>query len=371
MITVKQSFYDTFECIAGDCPGTCCQGWEIEIDEDTLQKYKDYEGPCKELLETGVNYNTRLFKLLGNERCFMLRDDGLCKLVKEHGEPILCDTCHMFPRHCEEYEGIREWSVTLSCPEVARIIINGGPAEYVVEEDDLPDPLEDEFEDFDVLLFTKLEDSREVIYKIVQDKSINIFDRMDMILKFSLDLQGALDDDETFKMDDLIEEWSDYKNKITSGDYLRTFEYVNKHFNAMTDVEQLKADWIEVVESMQKLIDGGENYFNDKLKEFNDKMDSLPPVHDDIFENILMSYLYTFYLGAVYDDMIFAKVAMSVYFTIMIDRLTFANKFIGREEDFNIKDYEDIAYRFTRELEHSDNNLNQIEDYWDDCYPHY
>lgn len=371
MRIVKQSFYDTFECVAGDCPGTCCQGWEIEIDEDTLEKYRNYDGPLKETVQNGINYDTKLFKLLGNERCYMLRDDGLCKLVKLHGEEILCDTCHMFPRHCEEYEGIREWSVTLSCPEVARIIINGGPAEYVVSEDDEPDPLEDEFDEFDILLFTKLEDSRDVIYKIVQDKNIPVFDRMDMILKFSLALQEALDDGETFRMDDIIDDWRDYRSKISSGEYLKTYEYVKKHFNAMTDVEQLKADWVEVVDSMKALLNQGDENFGIRLADFEKKMRELHPAYDDVFENILMSYLYTFYLGAVYDDMIFAKVAMSVFFTIMIDRLTFANKFIGHEDSFIIKDYEDIAYRFTRELEHSDNNLNQIEDYWDDCYPEY
>ena len=368
MRTVKQSFYDTFTCIAGDCPGTCCQGWDIEIDPDTLDKYKNYEGPCRELLEDGVDYDKHCFKLLGNERCYMLREDGLCKLIKVHGEPILCDTCHMFPRHCEEYEGIREWSVTLSCPEVARIVVNGGPAEFVMTEDDTPDPLEDDFEDFDLLLFTKLEDSRDLLYEIIQDKSLPVFNRMGLILEFAKLMQDALDDDRVFEMDELIEDWKDYKKYVKEESYLNSYDYIKDHFHILEEVEQLNTRWSEVVGRMKSFLKLGKNYFEESVETYEKYIDSLPQCHDNILENILISFVYTFYLGAVYDDMIYAKISMSIFFTVMIDRLVMACKYIGNEDKFTMFDYENITYRFTRELEHSDNNLNDIEAYWDSQY---
>lgn len=368
MRTVKQSFYDTFTCIAGDCPGTCCQGWEIEIDEDTLQKYRDYEGPCKAELVNGVNYDRHLFRLKDNYRCFMLRDDGLCKLVKEHGEPILCDTCHMFPRHCEEYEGVREWSVTLSCPEVAHIVITGGPAEFVVTEDDEPDPLEDDFEDFDLLLYTKLEDSREIMYSIVRDKDIPIFDRMATILRLAVELQRVLDDNCVYLMDDIIEEWKDYSSKVVKDDFIGDYGYILEHFHAMNDTERLTPTWQKEIDTMEELVESGRDVFDNALDEYNAYMDTLDIKHEDILENILMSFIYTFYLGAVYDDMLYAKIAMSIYFTVMIDRLVMGCRFHGNEKEFSLKKYEEITYRFTRELEHSDNNLNHLEEYWDEMF---
>lgn len=368
MRIVKQSFYDTFTCLAGTCPGTCCQGWDIEIDPDTLDKYRAYEGPCRQLLEEGVDYEKKSFKLLGNDRCFMLREDGLCKLVKEHGEPILCDTCHMFPRHCEEYEGIREWSVALSCPEVARIVVNGGPARFVMTEDDAPDPLEDEFDDFDLLLFTKLEDSRDLIYRIVQDRSISIYDRMGMILRLARSLQKTVDEDRVFQMDEILEKWQSYQDLYVKEEYLNSYEYINKHFHILEEVEQLNKEWSDVVLCMKQYLLRGEQIFESDVKNYERYIDTLPQKHDNILENILMSFIYTFYLGAVYDDMIYAKISMSIFFTLMIDRLALACKFIGREAKFTMFDYENIAYRFTRELEHSDNNLNDIEAYWNAKY---
>ena len=34
-------YYNKFTCIADKCPDNCCRGWEIDIDEDTLDYYKD------------------------------------------------------------------------------------------------------------------------------------------------------------------------------------------------------------------------------------------------------------------------------------------------------------------------------------------
>ena len=36
---LKPHFYDQFVCTAGDCPDTCCAGWQIVIDKETLKKY--------------------------------------------------------------------------------------------------------------------------------------------------------------------------------------------------------------------------------------------------------------------------------------------------------------------------------------------
>lgn len=36
---IKPGYYDDFVCIAGACPATCCAGWQIVIDEESLQTY--------------------------------------------------------------------------------------------------------------------------------------------------------------------------------------------------------------------------------------------------------------------------------------------------------------------------------------------
>lgn len=45
MQITKPTFYKEFSCIAGACPDTCCAGWQIMIDEKSLQKYRRFKGP--------------------------------------------------------------------------------------------------------------------------------------------------------------------------------------------------------------------------------------------------------------------------------------------------------------------------------------
>ena len=48
MVFRVPSYYKNFRCIADKCPDNCCRGWEIDIDEDTLDYYKDLKGPMAE-----------------------------------------------------------------------------------------------------------------------------------------------------------------------------------------------------------------------------------------------------------------------------------------------------------------------------------
>ena len=36
---LKPHYYDKFVCTAGDCPDSCCAGWQIVIDETSLERY--------------------------------------------------------------------------------------------------------------------------------------------------------------------------------------------------------------------------------------------------------------------------------------------------------------------------------------------
>ena len=50
MIFTKPDYYDTFKCKANLCTDNCCIGWEIDIDENTYEKYKNIKNGCFILL---------------------------------------------------------------------------------------------------------------------------------------------------------------------------------------------------------------------------------------------------------------------------------------------------------------------------------
>lgn len=110
-----------------------------------------------------------------DRRCAFLNEKNLCDLYKALGPDALCDTCRMYPRHTEEYEGLRELSLSLSCPEAAKMILScQEPVHFVEEEDEK----KDDFEDFDFMMFSQLEDTRDVLFSILQDRSLPLALRM-------------------------------------------------------------------------------------------------------------------------------------------------------------------------------------------------
>ena len=366
MVTVKQSVYDDFVCIADKCPDTCCKGWEIGVDEEAMQRFKDYNGPMKTYIDWAVDYKKGVIRFDRDGMCSLLNSAGLCSLVLEEGEDFICDICHTYPRHVEEYEGVREYSLSLSCPYATHLIVSEEKASYKVEEDDTPDPLEEDFEDFDLLLYTKIEDSRNVLYSIIQMRRIPLIDRMRLCLTLADKLQELLNADEIYKMDDIISEWSqlnfsdiDYSD-IIAGIIPDTYDYFCDNYTLLEKMELLRDDWTDILRSARKLIMIGREGYEKAVAKCCDPLTEKNKEH--YLENVLMAQIYTYYLGAVYDDSLYAKVAMSVFFVLMAEFLTLAE---GMDSKLGISPerYEMIIYRLAREFEHSDVNLD-LADKW-------
>ena len=48
-------YYDEFQCIADKCSDNCCiGGWEIDIDEDTYERYQQMSGETGEKLRSSI-----------------------------------------------------------------------------------------------------------------------------------------------------------------------------------------------------------------------------------------------------------------------------------------------------------------------------
>lgn len=77
-------------------------------------------------------------------------------------------------------------------------------------------------------------------------------------------------------------------------------------------------------------------------------------------EQLLIYWLYTYFCGAVYDERIFAKIKMTVLCTLVIEELLLG-LFIQKKETLSLEDLITVSYRFSRKLEHSDQNLNTLE----------
>lgn len=121
-----------FNCIGGACEDTCCAGWKVTIDKKTYQTYRKVKNPeISDKLNRYVKRNRKhnseanyaKFVLDENEKCQMVLEDGLCSIHKYLGEEFLCNTCSVYPRNLTQVGNTVEKSLTLSCPEAARIVL--------------------------------------------------------------------------------------------------------------------------------------------------------------------------------------------------------------------------------------------------------
>ena len=123
MIEVVPDYYNKFKCIAGKCKHSCCVGWEIDIDDDTMEFYNLLGGEMGEKIRANIQGEPPHFVLAAGERCPFLKDSGLCEIISCFGEEALCDICSLHPRFFNFYSHFGEAGLGLCCEEAARIIL--------------------------------------------------------------------------------------------------------------------------------------------------------------------------------------------------------------------------------------------------------
>jgi len=167
-------YYKNFKCIADKCRHSCCVGWEIDVDPDTLEKYSSLaEGYGTKIKESIDFADTPHFRLCENEKCPHLDDKGLCRIISECGEDYLCDICREHPRFYNDTARGKEVGIGLSCEEAARIVLSSDDYNefYIVEE--LCGEVIDT--DFDAVEY------REQIYRFLSDRTSPYTERIAQI----------------------------------------------------------------------------------------------------------------------------------------------------------------------------------------------
>ncbi len=168
-------YYKNFKCAADKCEHSCCVGWEIDIDDESLSKYKAQKSGYGDKIKKSVStHGTPHFKLDRHERCPHLDKRGLCKIITELGEDFLCDICREHPRFYN-YTDVAEVGIGASCIEAAEIILSS-PDYSTLEEIGSLDAEAYEL-DFDA----KCE--REKIYGILNDSAFSYEKRLESIYK--------------------------------------------------------------------------------------------------------------------------------------------------------------------------------------------
>lgn len=300
MKIVKPTFYKNFKCIAGDCPDSCCQGWEVDADSDSLEYYKTLDNSLeiKKRIDSVLSkdeFDNTIFTLAPKKRCPFLNDENLCDMHIAIGGEHTPYTCRTFPRFIYDFGATREIGISFSCPVASDMMYNTESFDFETEvNSDLPT-----LNDIDADKYFLLYKGRAEAYKIAKDKNKSIRERLNDLLDLGVLLQEKL-----FPYDE-------------GGDHIAFFD-------VFKNPELINPEWKEKVE-------------NFSLKQVSDTQSN---------ENILMYFLYKYLMQAVYDDDALSKIKMAVLGVLI-------NTYFG-EDSWTV-------HLWSKETEHSQYNMDRYK----------
>ena len=365
MLYTFPDYYKEFQCTADRCEDTCCAGWAIVIDDGTLKRYRRTGGSLGARLRREIRWKEKVFGRR-EERCAFLDEENLCDIYKELGQKGLCRTCRLYPRHIEEFENVREVSLSVSCPEVAGILLrHREPVSFL----EFHREGQESWPEFDELTYSVLADGRDVMIRILQDRSLPIRTRAGLVLGLAHDMEGRLRRGETFSCQELYrryetKEAADY-TAARLADYERKkekqFRDFGRELHSLYQLELLREDWEMLLrESEFFLCREGAKGYHEIRERFRKWREEHLPDWEIALEQILVYFIATYFCGAVYDGRVWGKARMAAVSAFLIAELWKA-RWLKNEEALDISDMTEILYRYSRELEHSDLNLERME----------
>lgn len=358
-------YYKEFRCTAHRCEDTCCAGWQIVIDRKSLKDYGKVKGTFRKKVYRSIDFLKGTFRQDTEKRCAFLNEDNLCDLYANLGEKSLCRTCRLYPRHIEEFEGVREISLSVSCPEVAGILMRKEePVKFLTYEKEG----EEEYEDFDPFLYSMLLDAQDAMMDILQNRRLPLRVRCGLILGMAHDIQGRVNRQEIFGCEDVIARYqTEQAERFVKGKAaeVHRYEELRKWMDRLHQLELLRGDWKVLLYETQQLLyqhdDVSYEMICEEYRIWREQADAVDLLKQEIqLEQLLVYFLHVYFCGAVYDGRIYTKVQMAVLCAALIGELWIA-RWVRNEKQIDQEEIAELVYRFSREVEHSDENLKRLE----------
>lgn len=300
MILRTPSFYKDFKCIAGACPDSCCQGWEVDADEQSMSYYMTLSGAIRDKIDSVLDkdeFGNTIFRLAERKRCPFLNNENLCDMHIAIGGEHTPYTCRTFPRFINNFGGTRELGISFSCPVAADMM-------FALEEpmsftDELIDELP-ELNEIDAQTYFYLTKARKKAFEIIQNRDKHIKERLIELLDFGAEIQPDL------------EEYCEGSDKTDFFDVFHNPELINP-------------EWTEKVN-------------NHTIRE----------VENTAFNETIASYfIFRYFLAAVYDYDVLSKIKMAVVGVLI-------STFLGSDSW--------TMHLWSKETEHSQYNMDRYKD---------
>ena len=323
------SFYNEFCCIADKCSDTCCAGWDVVLDRQSLDRYLRTDGRIGEKLKSVITVDEDGDDIFVSDcgRCPFLLQNNLCELYIELGEKSLCRTCAFFPRFVTDFGSRKETGLSLSCPEVARIVMEKSEpiSFYTVDEEGFPEP-----NSIDPTLYFTLLNVRKKAIDILQNRNYRIEERLIAFLRLCENAHKAI------RSGKEVPSEADYEKIPFSP--VRAKRAVGKYFDMLLSLEKLDPEWNNVLT---------------KAKTAN--LTDYPEEAETEYEHLAVYLVYRYLMTTVFDGNLLSKAKFTVLCFIAVRHIHSALSDAGNKDE-RVK----AIQKFSKEIEHSANNMKNI-----------
>lgn len=365
MILRVPDYYGEFACTAGWCKDSCCIGWEINIDEDTAEYYESVPGEMGDRLHEAMYEDEDgdiSFRLGKKKRCPFLNGENLCDICIHLGEEFLSEVCTEYPRFSLWYADVQQKCLSLSCEEAGRMLFSKEePVKFMEMELPLEMSLDDEQEEVDFGLDERkdfLEQVQNEAIAILQNRSKSIDLRMKEYLSYLSWIQNKINRTGIEAGESLAYTDEELEEDIPVLDFgllERTYEQYEKRMDIFKELEVLGQEWESVKRSLQEGL--SLSTYNDLFLAFSHSEGCL----EKDYENLLVYFTFRYFMNSYYNMDVLSYGKLAVVFTLMIYDMDML-RFEENGGAFSRADRVDTARIFSKEVEHSEENVEYVRE---------
>jgi len=258
---------------------------------------------------------------LSGGRCPFLDGENLCEIHRELGEEATSVICQEHPRFTEDYGSFREISLSASCPAANALLLGSSQTltfctRETAEDGEESDPWTE-----------ALLPVREQMLTLLADRSKRLWKRLADVLLLAAAAQELLDQEEIGKLPALASSWQPKPWAAENGGIFPAVLHVLKGLDILDPAWQTLLDRAEKTAPI--------------------------PVPEDLLERTAAYFIFRYPLKAVNDGDLLGRTAFCVLAVLTVER---AAAVCGLPEALR---------QFSREIEHSPENLEAIQDaFW-------
>lgn len=376
--TFIPKYMEKFKCIGSECTDTCCAGWDINIDENSLERYKNSTGVLKRLVDgkflvgdtNDDFFNAGYMILKDGSMCPFLNENMLCDIHGGVGEENLCITCKSYPRIFNIVDGIYEKSALASCEEICRLaLMSKEKMEFIEVDENLDEDNVEIRRIIDTEAFAGTEsliqyfwEIRILSINIIQFSEYSIDERLSILKRFyskidSLKLEGDWEGLEEF--------FEDYSKGIFNyQEYIKESLKVDERFSAIIGdndiIKKIRSPRLKKYADDYRnniLLDRNKDLYNDITEKIEEILKDYAYVVENYLVNQIFKDLIPFNKGE--DMMASVNVLINIYKLI---KEYLKGRIYKSKERIMAEEVVSVIQAISKDLEHN-KVLNKIINY--------